>query len=94
MLSDHQLSIINRLLEIGESFPEVKESLRKIIWSDFLLKALNEMIKRQFGTESPSNIIYCIEDENGKYIGKTAQTARKRWEEHLKTSLEIGKTPQ
>lgn len=94
MLTDHQKSIIEKLLLIGEDFPEVRESLRKIIWSDFLLKALNEMIKRQFGTDSPTNIIYCIEDENGKYIGKTAQTARKRWEEHIKTSLEIGKTPQ
>ena len=94
MLTDHQKSVIEKLLVIGEDFPEVKESLRKIIWSDFLLKSLNEMIKRQFGADSPSNIIYCIQDENGKYIGKTAQTARKRWEEHIKTSLEIGKTPQ
>ena len=94
ILTDHQISVIDKLLMIGEDFPEVRESLRKIIWSDFLLKALNEMIKRQFGAESPNNIIYCIEDSNGKYIGKTAQTARKRWEEHIKTSLEIGKTPQ
>ena len=94
ILTEHQKSIIDKLLMIGEDFPEVRESLRKIIWSDFLLKSLNEMIKRQFGAESPCNIIYCIEDSNGKYIGKTAQTARKRWEEHIKTSLEIGKTPQ
>lgn len=94
VLTEHQKSIIESLLKIGEDFPEVRESLRKIIWSDFLLKALNEMIKRQFGAESPCNIIYCIENETGKYIGKTAQTARKRWEEHIKTSLEIGKTPQ
>lgn len=91
VLTDENLADINFLLSISPKFrnPEV---VGKLIWSEYILKPFNEMIKRQFGGKVPKNVIYCIRNEvNGmEYIGKTQQEISKRWTDHIKTSLLIG----
>ena len=84
---------INFLLEIEKNIYN-KQILRKLIWSEFLQKPFQELIKRIFGNNIPKNVIYCIEDNfNKKYIGKTSNSIDKRWSDHIKKSLEIdGKT--
>lgn len=69
-----------------------KEILNKLIWSEYLQKPFNNMIKNLFGNNIPNNVIYCIENINTgkKYIGKTSAEVSKRWTEHIKTSLNIG----
>ena len=68
------------------------EIIYKLIWSEYLQKPFNTMIKNLFGGKIPKNVIYCIEqiDGNKKYIGKTKAEVSKRWTEHIKTSLSIG----
>ena len=68
------------------------EIIYKLIWSEYLQKPFNIMIKNLFGGKVPRNVIYCIEQINGnkKYIGKTKTEVSKRWTEHIKTSLTIG----
>lgn len=68
------------------------EILYKLIWTEFLQKPFQDMIKRLFGSDIPKNVIYCIEniETHQKYIGKTAGEVSKRWAEHIKTSLMIG----
>lgn len=68
------------------------EIIYKLIWSEYLQKPFNTMIKNLFGNKVPRNVIYCIEqiDGNKKYIGKTRTEVSKRWTEHIKTSLTIG----
>ena len=68
------------------------EIIYKLIWSEYLQKPFNIMIKNLFGNKVPRNVIYCIEqiDGNKKYIGKTKAEVSKRWTEHIKTSLTIG----
>ena len=63
-----------------------------MIWSEYLQKPFNEMLKRLFLGNPPKNVIYCIENihNHKKYIGKTSAEVSKRWTEHIKTSLEIG----
>ena len=69
-----------------------KETLYKLIWSEYLIKPYQNMIKQLFGSKVPKNVIYCIESIDGKYkyIGKTSADVSKRWSEHIKTSLNIG----
>lgn len=69
-----------------------KETLYKLIWSEYLIKPYQNMIKQLFGSKVPKNVIYCIESLDGKYkyIGKTSADVSKRWSEHIKTSLNIG----
>lgn len=69
-----------------------KEILYKLIWSEYLIKPYQNMIKQLFGGRIPKNVIYCIESLDGKqkYIGKTSADVSKRWSEHIKTSLNIG----
>ena len=69
-----------------------KEILRKLIWTTYLQPEFNAMIKRQFGSANPKNVIYCIEhiETHKKYIGKTQAEVTKRWTEHFKSSLNIG----
>lgn len=68
------------------------EIIYKLLWSEYLQKPFNTMIKNLFGGKVPRNVIYCIEqiDGNKKYIGKTKAEVSKRWTEHIKTSLTIG----
>lgn len=90
-LSKEDKQDISFLLSIEDKFHN-KEILHKLIWSQYLQKPFNDMIKRTFGTSIPKNVIYCI--ENGvtqkKYIGKTSGDVSKRWTEHIKASLDIG----
>lgn len=94
----HQISLslqdkedIKYLLSIEEKINN-KQLLRKLIWSEYLQKPFNEMLKRLFLGNPPKNVIYCIENihNHKKYIGKTSTEVSKRWTEHIKTSLEIG----
>ena len=66
--------------------------LKKLIWSEYLQKPFQQMIKNIFGANKPKNVIYCIEHlpTHKKYIGKTSQEVSKRWSEHIKTSLGFG----
>lgn len=69
-----------------------KEVLYKLIWSEYLQKPFNQMIKSLFGANIPKNVIYCLEriEDSKKYIGKTSPEVSKRWTEHVKSSLSIG----
>lgn len=89
-LSDENKEDITYLLNI-EAYIHNKQIFRKFIWSEYLQKPFQDMIKRIFGNNIPSNVIYCIEDSEGKkYIGKTSSEVNKRWSDHIKTSLGIG----
>lgn len=91
-LSINQQEDIEFLLSLINKFHN-KEIIYKLIWSEYLQPSFNEMIKKQFGINIPKNVIYCIEDNQGKkYIGKTKQLVSKRWMDHIKTSLNIGGT--
>ena len=91
LLSDESLQDINLLLNLRTQFFK-KDTLSKIVWSEYIQPAFKEMLKRQFGATIPKNVIYCIEnlDTNEKYIGKTSQEVGKRWSDHIKSSLSIG----
>ena len=68
------------------------EILYKLMWSEYIQKPFQQMIKNIFGTDIPKNVIYCIEnlENHKKYIGKTSAEVSKRWTEHVKSSLNIG----
>lgn len=68
--------------------------LYKFIWSEYILSNFNKMILNQFGKNIPKNIIYVIEYDNKKYVGKTKQDAKTRWTAHLKKALGIDANPQ
>lgn len=91
ILSQSDKDDINYLISIIDNIKH-KDILYKLIWSEYLIKPFNEMIKKQFGSKVPSCVIYCIETLDGKikYIGKTQSDVSKRWTEHIKTSLNIG----
>lgn len=69
-----------------------KDVLYKLIWSSYLQKPFNQMVKNVVGNKDPRNVIYEIKnEETGEvYIGKTKGEVSKRWTEHIKTSLNIG----
>lgn len=71
------------------SHPDV---IYKLIWTSYLQKPYNQMIKNVLGKTDPHNVIYEIknEDTGEIYIGKTKGEVSKRWTEHIKTSLFIG----
>lgn len=97
IFTEKQRNAISKLLQICEEFqePEIQDTLKKLIWKSFIEKPYNEMIKRQFGANVPSNVIYSIQDNNKKeYIGKTAQSIKDRWKEHIMNSLGIGKNKE
>lgn len=79
---------INYLLSIKDKISN-HEILPKLIWSEYLQKPFNQMLKNVVGNTSPKNVIYCIENisTHKKYIGKTKQEISKRWSDHIKTSL-------
>lgn len=82
------------ILYLTSIIPKLRnhEIIYKLLWSEYLQKPFNTMIKNLFGGKVPRNVIYCIEqiDGNKKYIGKTKAEVSKRWTEHIKTSLTIG----
>lgn len=91
LLSSQDKEDIRYLLSIEDKINN-KQLLRKLIWSEYLQKPFNDMLKRLFSGSPPKNVIYCIENivSHKKYIGKTTAEVSKRWTEHIKTSLEIG----
>ncbi|MBQ2176335.1 MAG: GIY-YIG nuclease family protein [Alphaproteobacteria bacterium] len=68
------------------------EILYKLMWSEYVQKPFQQMVKNIFGDDVPRNVIYCIEnlENHKKYIGKTSAEVNKRWAEHVKSSLNIG----
>ena len=82
---------IHYLISIEQNIHN-KEILYKLIWSEYIQKPFNQMIKNVCGNNIPRNVIYCIENISNqkKYIGKTSAEVSKRWTEHVKNSLNIG----
>ena len=82
---------IHYLISIEQNIHN-KEILYKLIWSEYIQKSFNQMIKNICGNKTYKNVIYCIENINNhkKYIGKTTADVSKRWTEHVKNSLNIG----
>ena len=91
VLSDNAIEDIHFLKSIEDKIHN-KELLHKLIWTEYLQKPFNLMLKNIFGSNIPKNVIYCIENHNThkKYIGKTSGLVSNRWTEHIKTSLNIG----
>ncbi len=67
-----------------------KEALNKLIYSVFIQRPLDEMIKRVTGGRDISGSYKITYLKTGEaYIGKTTNI-KKRWSEHCKSSLDIG----
>lgn len=93
ILPQNSTDDIHFLLSLDDKIHN-KELLHKLIWTEYLQKPFNAMINRQFGTNVPKNVIYCVEnmETQKKYIGLTKQLISKRWTDHIKTSLGINGT--
>lgn len=94
-INEQDYNDITTLLKIEKQLVN-KSVLRKLIWSEYIQKPFNDMIKDVFGGKIPNNVIYCIENttNNKKYIGLTKQLVSKRWTDHIKTSLGISGVTQ
>lgn len=67
-----------------------KEALNKLIYSIFIQRPMDEMIKRVTGGRDISGIYKITFLKTGEaYIGKTTNI-KKRWSEHIKSALDIG----
>ena len=67
-----------------------KEALNKLIYSVFIQRPMDEMIKRVTAGRDISGIYKITYLKTGEaYIGKTTNI-KKRWGEHVKSSLDIG----
>ncbi len=67
-----------------------KEALNKLIYSVFIQRPMDEMIKRVTGGRDISGIYKITFLKTGEaYIGKTTNI-KKRWGEHIKSALDIG----
>jgi len=90
-LSDEAKADINYLVSILNHFNN-KETIYKIIWTEYIQQPFKNMLKRTLGNKDPKNVIYMIKNEKSGeiYIGKTKAEITKRWTEHIKTSLNIG----
>lgn len=67
-----------------------KEALNKLIFNVYIQRPLDEMIKRVTGGRDISGIYKITYIKTGEaYIGKTT-SIKKRWGEHVKSSLGIG----
>ena len=67
-----------------------KEALNKLIYSVFIQRPMDEMIKRVTGGRDISGIYKITFLKTGEaYIGKTTNI-KKRWGEHVKSALDIG----
>lgn len=90
-LTHEAKSDINYLISI---IPNLKNptTLYKLIWSEYIQKQFNQMLKNVLGATDPRNVIYSITNlkTNEIYIGKTKAEVSKRWSEHIKSSLNIG----
>lgn len=90
-LTPEAKSDINYLISI---VPNLKNpsTLYKLIWSEYIQKQFNQMLKNVLGATDPRNVIYSITNlkTNEIYIGKTKAEVSKRWSEHIKSSLNIG----
>ena len=90
-LTPEAKSDINYLISI---IPNLKNptALYKLIWSEYIQKQFNQMLKNVLGATDPRNVIYSITNlkTNEIYIGKTKAEVSKRWSEHIKSSLNIG----
>lgn len=90
-LTPEAKSDINYLISI---IPNLKNptTLYKLIWSEYIQKQFNQMLKNVLGAADPRNVIYSITNlkTNEIYIGKTKAEVSKRWSEHIKSSLNIG----
>lgn len=91
VLNKNDKEDISYLISIEQNIHN-KELLYKLIWSEYIQKSFNQMIKNICGSKTYKNVIYCIENINDhkKYIGKTSAEVSKRWTEHVKNSLNIG----
>lgn len=67
-----------------------KEALNKLIFNVYIQRPMDEMIKRVTGGRDISGIYKITYLKTGEaYIGKTT-SIKKRWGEHVKSSLDIG----
>ena len=91
VLSNQDKEDIHYLLSIMDNIKN-KQLLYKLIWSEYLQKPFNEMLKRILEEKDARCVIYKITNlKTGEiYIGKTKAEVSKRWTEHIKTSLNIG----
>ena len=91
-LTDNEKEDIHFLLSLEERLHN-KQALYKLVWSTYLQQAYKNTFHNILGNRDPRNVIYCIENINTgkKYIGKTSAEVSKRWTEHIKTSLNIGR---
>ena len=90
-LSQKDKQDINFLLSIVDDL-RTPSVLYKLIWSEYIQKPFNTMLKNIFQNKEYRCVIYKITNLNtGEiYIGKTKAEVSKRWTEHIKTSLLIG----
>ena len=91
VLSDQDKEDIHFLISIIGNIKN-KQLLYKLIWSEYLQKPFNEMLKRILEGKEVRCVIYKITNlKTGEiYVGKTKAEVSKRWTEHIKTSLNIG----
>ena len=91
ILTDEDKEDIHYLISIINNVRN-KQLLYKLIWSEYLQKPFNEMLKRILEGKEIRCVIYKITNlKTGEiYIGKTKAEVSKRWTEHIKTSLNIG----
>lgn len=90
-LTDSDKSDIQYLLSIAPNIRN-QQLLYKMIWSEYIQKPFNTMLRNVLGATEPKNVIYIITNTKTKevYIGKTKAEVSKRWTEHIKSSLSIG----
>ena len=90
-LSDSDKNDIQYLLSIAPNIRN-QQLLYKMIWSEYIQKPFNTMLRNVLGATEPKNVIYIITNIKTKevYIGKTKAEVSKRWTEHIKSSLSIG----
>lgn len=90
-LSNQDKTDIHYLLSITSNLrnPSI---LHKLIWSEYLQKPFQALLKNLFNGREVRCVIYKITNisTNEIYIGKTKAEVAKRWTEHIKTSLGIG----
>lgn len=91
MLSDSAKQDIHYLLSIIDNLRN-PTLVYKLIWSEYIQKPFNAMLKNVLGGKECKSVIYKITNTTtGEiYIGKTKADVSKRWTEHIKTSLGIG----
>lgn len=91
LLSDSAKQDIHYLLSIIDNLRN-PTLVYKLIWSEYIQKPFNAMLKNVLGGKECKSVIYKITNTTtGEiYIGKTKADVSKRWTEHIKTSLGIG----